>query len=174
MGWQFRNQLLYSLTDPIDTASHHYLNYKISEEFTLGKYGLLISSYYLFSPPYMVAYLQSKSILTKKKSWIEQVILAQADYKESDDPLTRQLLAQQDYMNNYLITDSNFVQFLEHDKFITVQDSPITQDYLYTAMINYLANFGPSPVSPAIAATPAVTSGKSLHHSSLSDFWYPL
>lgn len=86
-------------------------------------------------------------------------------HEESDYPIIRQFLAQQEYMNNYLITDENFVHVPEHNDPVAVQDNSIIQEYLYTAINNYISSFGLTPVALAIFLLPTAAAGNSLHHS---------
>ena len=65
-------------------------------------------------------------------------------------------------MNNYLITTHDFIDVPEHDNPVAVQDKPITREYLSTAMTNYLASLGLSPVAPAVVSTPTATGRNSL------------
>ena len=82
--WQFRNVALHSPTGHILTASHHSLNYRISEEINRGTDGIDPSNYHLFSKQYMITKLHSSSI-PYKKLWLHKVSLARKEYVEPDD-----------------------------------------------------------------------------------------
>ena len=64
--WQFRNNALHSPTGPTSIASHHSLNYRISEENRIGTDDIDQSNYHFFSKHYTITKLQSSSITNKK------------------------------------------------------------------------------------------------------------
>ena len=65
-----------------------------------------------FSDPYTLDSIYSMSA-EDKAHWLQQVRDARSCYEPPDDPAIRQLRSQQDYMNNYLITNGGFT-FPEH------------------------------------------------------------
>ena len=74
--WQFCNTAKHSPTGITITASHYSLNYRISEEITLGTDGIDRSNYHLFkSKKYTITKLHSSSI-PYKKLWLQEVRLA--------------------------------------------------------------------------------------------------
>ena len=100
--WQFRNAAKHSPTGITITASHHSLNYRISEEITIGTDGIDRSNYHLFkSKKYTITKLHSSSI-PNKRLWLREVELARKEYVEPDNAVTRQAIAQRRVMQTFL------------------------------------------------------------------------
>jgi len=92
--WQFRNAAKHSPIGTIAIASHYSLNYRISEEKTLGTDGIDRSNYHLLkSKKYTITKLHSSSI-PDKKLWLQEESLARKEYVEPDDKVTRQAISQ--------------------------------------------------------------------------------
>ena len=144
-------------------ASHHTLNYKIDEKICRGKDGINCSDYYLFSPPYTLTNLQSTSI-QKKELWLEEVSLAQKEYVEPDDEITRQATLQRNQMQAFLNTAGPFVPTPPRDRPVAIQDNRITNEVQRRAAINF---FGPPAKRTRV--TPIVTTTNNLQQQTLFD-----
>lgn len=57
-------------------------------------------------------------------------------------------------MNNYLISDGDFVHVTKHNDPVVVQDNPITHKFISTAMTNYLDSLSFPPVAPDFIEIP--------------------
>ena len=84
--WQFRNQILHSLTDLTSIVGHHSLNYQISKGKRIGINSIDQSNYHLFSKLYTTIKLQSSSIINKKL-WLKLLSLARREHVEPDNKI---------------------------------------------------------------------------------------
>ena len=110
----------------------------------LNAYGILEGSHFLFSHPYTLNCVHSKSSGYKEK-WIKHVQDVSTYYGEPDDLIIRQFRSQQEYMHNYLLINGNFTFVTAHNSPVAVKEHPITQEYLVDAISTYLAKFGYPP-----------------------------
>ena len=125
--WQYRNNIKYSLTGPTAIASHHSLNYRISEEKVRGTDGISKSNSYLFSTYYSITKLQSGDI-PSKLNWLEIVCLARADYEEPDSAIICQAIFQRNQIQEYLLTNGPLVSVPARRRPIAIQDNRISEE----------------------------------------------
>ena len=153
--WQCQNIALHSLTSHTSTASHHSLNYSISEEICRGTDGIEHSNYYLFSNQYTITKLHSSSI-PYKKLWLHKVSLARKEYVEPDDKVTRQAISMRNQMQSFLITNSLLIPIIPWDRPVAIQDNRISDKEQHTAAIRF---FG-QPAVKRTQVTPNATTTK--------------
>ena len=138
--WQFRNAAKHSPTGTTAIASHHSLNYRISEEKSLGTDGIDRSNYHLFkSKQYTITKLHSSSI-PDKKLWLHEVSLARKEYVEPDNEVTRQAISQRNQMQTFLITDGPLIPTIPRDRPVATQDNRISDKEQHAASIQFLEN----------------------------------
>ena len=126
--WQFRNAAKHSPTGITITASHHSLNYRISEEITIGTDGIDRSNYHLFkSKKYAITKLHSSSI-PNKRLWLREVELARKEYVEPDNAVTRQAIAQRKVMQIFLSIAEPLMPTTPTKRPIATQDNHITEE----------------------------------------------
>ena len=123
--WQFRNQVLHSLTGPTSITSHQSLNHRISEEKHRGTDGIDRSNYHLFSTQYTITKLQSSSI-DDKKLWLKLVHLARKEYNEPDSDIIRQAISVRNQMQAFLISDGPLLPVPPCERPIATQENCIS------------------------------------------------
>ena len=125
--WQFRNAAKRSPTGITVTASHYSLNYRKSEEITLGTDGIDRSNYHLFKlKKYAITKLHSSSI-PYKQLWLREVQLARKEYVEPDDAVTRQAIAQRKVMQTFLRIVEPLVPTTPTERPVATQENHITE-----------------------------------------------
>ena len=125
--WQFRNAAKHSPTGITVTASHYSLNYRISEEITLGIDGIDRSNYHLFkSKKYTITKLHSSNI-PDKKLWLQEVRLARKEYVEPDDEVTCQAISQCKVMQIFLSIDDPLDPTTPRDRPVATKDNHISE-----------------------------------------------
>ena len=117
--WQFRNTALHSPTGATVITSHHSLNYKIDEEICQGTDGIDCSNYCLFSPLNTLTKLQSSSIHDKEQ-WRNEVSMANKEYVDPGDEVTRQATSQRNQMQAFLITDGPFIPIPPRERLVAI------------------------------------------------------
>ena len=123
--WQFKNQVLHSLTGPTSIASHHSLNYQINEEKFTGTDSINKSNYHLFSRLYTITKLHSSST-QDKKLWLKIVHLARKDYEEPNCEIIRQDTSMGNQMKIFLITNILLSPVLPRQRLVATQDNFIS------------------------------------------------
>mmetsp|Transcript_46473 Transcript_46473/g.51810 ORF Transcript_46473/g.51810 Transcript_46473/m.51810 type:complete len:195 (+) Transcript_46473:764-1348(+) len=134
--WQFRNDALHSLTGPTSIASHHSLNYRISEEKRIGTDGIDRSDYHFFSKHYTITKLQSSSI-TDKKLWLDSVRLVHKEYVEPDDAIRRQAISMRNQMQSFLITNSPLLPVIPRKRPVAIQNNRFSDEEQEAAAVRF-------------------------------------
>ena len=150
--WQLRNTALHLPTGITAITSHHSLNYKIDEEICQGTDGIDCSNYCLFSPLNTLTKLQSSSIHDKEQ-WRNEVSMANKEYVDPGDEVTRQATSQRNQMQAFLITDGPFIPIPPRERLVATQNNRITDKEQHVTAINF---FGP-PAKRAIVTPPVIT-----------------
>ena len=153
--WQFCNTAKHSPADITVTASHYSLNYRISEEITLGIDGIDRSNYHLFkSKKYTITKLHSSSI-PDKNLWLREVRLACKEYVEPDDVVTRQAIAQRRVMQIFLSIDDPMVPTTPRDRPVATQDNHITDKAQVAAHTRFFGRLKEKRTQPTSIVTTA-------------------
>ena len=156
--WEYRNSILHSPTGPIALASHHSLNYKISEEKAKGMDGIARSNAHLFSAFYSNTKLHSGDI-PSKILWLEMVRLAREEYEEPNSARLRQAISHRAQMQEFLITNGPLVPIPVRPRPKAVQHNPITVIAQQDASVLHFGNsrITASPVAPPVIPLPTYT-----------------
>ena len=150
--WQYRNSILHSPTGPIAIASHHSLNYRISEEKAKGTDRIANSNTHLFSAFYSISKLHSGDI-PSKILWLEMVRLARAEYEELHSASLCQALSQRHQMQEFLLTNGPLVPTPVRARPKAVQHNRITEKEQQTATAHF---FGTSLITATTILGPAI------------------
>ena len=131
-------------------ASHYSLNYRISEEKTLGTDGIDRFNYQLFkSEKYTITKLHSSSI-ANKKLWLHEVSLARKEYVEPDNEVTCQAISQRNQMQAFLITNGPFLPITSRHRPVATQDNCITNKEQHAVAILF---FGPPTTRTRVSSS---------------------
>ena len=90
--------------------------------------------------------------------------LAQKEYVEPDNEVTRQATSQRNQMQDFLNTASPFVPIPPQDRPVAIQNNRITDEAQRRAVINF---FGPPPKRTRV--TPSLTTTDNLQQQNLFD-----